>query len=84
MPVGVSEPYRKRGEGGKRGGRDEGGEGEKGGEGTNQVPVSSVQQVFAAATWSAGPPATQAMEVARGMRDAVTARRRVCVCILMV
>jgi len=44
------------------------------------VPVSSVQHVFAAATWSAGPPATQAMDVANGMSDAVTARRRVCVC----
>ena len=55
-------------------------EGEVGG--THQVPVSSVQHVLAAATWSAGPPATQAMDVARGMRDAVTARRRVFVCIL--
>jgi len=52
--------------------------------GTNQVPVNSVQHVLAAATWSAGPPATQAMDVARGMRDAVTARRRVCECILTV
>ena len=39
-----------------------GGKRERGREGkeTNHVPVSSLRQVFAAMTWSAGPPATHA------------------------
>jgi hypothetical protein len=40
-----------------------------------QVPVISLQQAFAAATWSAGPPATQASDAAKGTRASAAARK---------
>ncbi len=43
--------------------------------GAYQVPVISLQQAFAAATWSAGPPATQASDAAKGTRASAAARK---------
>jgi hypothetical protein len=88
--VSLSSRNRSKGDGKGKEGREMGrrgegrGKGERKGKGkeTNHVPVSSLQQVFAAVTWSAGPPAKRAPPETKGRSVIANMRKSVESCIL--